>query len=382
MKPPSSGTSSTSVAEAVVLVSSGYTDGPAQAVFRWLKIQQRNAHLIVHPLVQETDLGHVCRSSLNGHESTTVRRRPHRPPLSYLLDLTAPFLPPRCDLWIGFNCIATFQGLLMKRLGRARRVVHWNVDFVPQRFGNTFLNFVYEHLDSYCWEKSDVHVELTKQALKARANHYGVPVSSKDEIVPMGSWFSATNQTVELNHSHQIIVFVGHLVPRMGLEAAVRAMPTVLRAFPGATLRIIGDGPESERLRALTRQLELDDAICFAGFLERSEDVEEELSRATVAIAPYELTPDNFTAFADPGKLKMYAGAGLPILTTNVAPFAQELFAVGAAEMILPDENSISVSLIRILEDGARWNTMRSASNTVGQRYSWSSILENHAFLR
>lgn len=376
-----SGLPAHSTGETIVLVSSGYTDGPAQAIYRWRQMQNLNVHLITHPLVEETYLGHICRSSLNGSETVDVRRRPHHPPFTYLFDITAPFRPPKCDVWIGFNCVATFQGLMMKRFGRASAVVHWNVDFVPRRFNNPILNSIYEHLDSYCWRESDVHVELTANALEARARHYGVTISAKDQVVPMGSWPSETNRIIQANHALQKIVFVGHLVPRMGLETAIKAMSAVRVKCPRATLRIIGDGPDNARLRELVRQLELDDAVSFSGFLERSEEVEEELSSATVAIAPYELAPDNFTAFADPGKLKMYVGAGLPILTTNVAPFAQELFMSGAAEEVFPDEDSIACSLIKTLEDEGRWNQMRSAAQVVGERYSWPSILEGLTFI-
>lgn len=48
-----------------------------------------------------------------------------------------------------------------------------------------------------------------------------------------------------------VVVCVSRLVPRKGQDALVRALPRLRERVPGARLLIVGDGPDTERIRAL-----------------------------------------------------------------------------------------------------------------------------------
>src|SRR5258706_14013658 len=61
---------------------------------------------------------------------------------------------------------------------------------------------------------------------------------------------------------------VGYLLPEKGQESVVRAMPEVRAKFPGTRLLLAGDGPCRERLEGLAKQLSLQSAVIFAGFVE------------------------------------------------------------------------------------------------------------------
>lgn len=357
-----------------ILVSSGYTAGPAQALFRWLGENGSCVLLSTHPLVAETNLGHKLVSSGLTPAIARTRRRVHHPPLTFILDLISPLVYPKCRTWFGFNCIATAQGLLMRKLGRAKSVVHWNVDFVPRRFDNPIINRIYESLDRYCWMKSDAHVELTFAALTARSSLYNISISKKDRVVPMGSWIQEEGFVPKEQFDLARLVFVGHLVERMGVRHLIEAMVAIRLAIPNAHLTIVGDGPERSRLELLTVQLGLHDAVSFSGFLASDADVEMSIRTSTLAVAPYLTNRDNFSQFADPGKLKMFVGAGIPILTTDVAPFASELYREGAALEVYASSNSIARQVIEVLSNRAVWDAMCNNSSRLGRQYSWENI--------
>lgn len=86
-------------------------------------------------------------------------------------------------------------------------------------------------------------------------------------------------------HDPLAVLFLGRLVPEKGVEYLVRAWPHVLRRFPGATLRIVGGGPDAERLAALAGELGLDAAGIFLGRVPHSE-VGAHLSRAALQVLP------------------------------------------------------------------------------------------------
>ena len=82
-----------------------------------------------------------------------------------------------------------------------------------------------------------------------------------------------------------ILLTVRRLVPRMGLENLVRAMPTILKENPSAYLVIAGDGPLRESLIALTKSLGIENSVRFEGFV-HMDKLPEYYSVADLFILP------------------------------------------------------------------------------------------------
>ena len=107
------------------VVANGFADGPAQALVEFL-VRQRAARVveISHPLSPEDPGLHRMRvRGSDASEQMRVMRRPSRPPFTFPLDLVSPVLPPRVDIWFGFNALACAQGLALKRIARCHP---WN----------------------------------------------------------------------------------------------------------------------------------------------------------------------------------------------------------------------------------------------------------------
>jgi phosphatidylinositol alpha-1,6-mannosyltransferase len=68
-----------------------------------------------------------------------------------------------------------------------------------------------------------------------------------------------------------VLLTIARLVERKGIDSVLRALPAVLRAVPNLVYLVAGDGPERERLGALTRELALDDAVRFVGSVTDAE---------------------------------------------------------------------------------------------------------------
>lgn len=67
------------------------------------------------------------------------------------------------------------------------------------------------------------------------------------------------------------VVCVSRLVPRKGQDMLIRALPAITRRVPGTTLVIVGGGPYSDRLHALARDCDVDDAVIFTGGVSSTE---------------------------------------------------------------------------------------------------------------
>ena len=81
------------------------------------------------------------------------------------------------------------------------------------------------------------------------------------------------------------IVFLGRLRRYKGAQHAIRALPGILAAVPGARLSIVGDGPYRPELERLAKQLGVADRISFKGAVRQAEKVAA-LNRAQVAVNP------------------------------------------------------------------------------------------------
>jgi glycosyltransferase involved in cell wall biosynthesis len=78
-------------------------------------------------------------------------------------------------------------------------------------------------------------------------------------------------------------VFVGRLAPEKGLDTLVDAWPLVRAEHPGATLRLVGEGPERPALEARIARLGLGGAVELAG---AAEDVEQRLRGVDLFVLP------------------------------------------------------------------------------------------------
>ena len=141
------------------------------------------------------------------------------------------------------------------------------------------------------------------------------------------------------------------------------------------TLDIIGDGPQLPKLRERSVALGLGDGVRFHGFVADTREVGCILAGASIALAPYEPTETTFSRYADPGKLKAYLAAGLPIVLTDVPPNADELAREAGAEIVASEPEAIADAITHGLASPDAWRARREAALEHARRYDWAVLL-------
>jgi len=359
------------------IVANGFAEGPAQALREHLVRTGARVVAVSHPLTPEDGTRHLVVEYAGGRRTgeRTVRL-PLRPPFSFALDPLVPLVPPRVDAWFGFNPLACARGLAARSLGRARLVVLWSVDFVPDRFGaGTVATRVYDRVDRVACTRADARVELSEAARDARNRRHGLgDRSAPVHVLPMGAWLDRV-PTVPLDgHVRRRVVFLGHLVERQGVELLLESLarPAARDANVGGD--VIGTGPLEAPLRDRARRLGLDGVVRFHGFVEDHRDVERLLAEGSVGVAPYRPSGSTFTRYADPGKLKAYLAAGVPVVLTDVPPNARELEREAGAEVVPFEADALADAIVRALA-ADEWTARRAAALAYARRFDWAVLL-------
>jgi glycosyltransferase involved in cell wall biosynthesis len=358
------------------IVANGFADGPAQALRDYLVEREARVVMVAHPLLPEQGRRHVVTTFEHGHEvGVRTRWTPLRPPASFALDPLIPGLLPPVDVWFGFNPLAAARGLTQRRLRRAERVVLWSVDFTPDRFGkDAVLTRLYDRLDRLACRHADVRVELSAQARDARDARLGLAAGPPVYLVPMGAWLARTPVVPVDGYEARRIVFLGHLTEGRGTAELLAALAVLRSRGSQLDLDVIGDGDQLAALKRQAAQLGLNEVVRFHGYVADHRDVERLLAAGSVAAAPYVPSDSTFTRWADPGKLKAYLAAGLPIVLTDVPPNAHELSLEAGAEITALAPDALAAGVERVLASPDAWRERRERALSYVRRFDWPTL--------
>jgi len=164
----------------------------------------------------------------------------------------------------------------------------------------------------------------------------------------------------------RLIGLIGRLAPMKGHEYAIRALPAVLEACPGARLVFCGEGAELENLASVARALNVEAAVIFAG---QRSDVPRVLAALDVVVMPSMfgegLPYAAIEAIAAGRAIVAFPTAGIP-----------EVVPHGEAGLLVPagDVEALAEALIRVLLD----HDLRARLEAGATRHARQFGLEQH----
>jgi glycosyltransferase involved in cell wall biosynthesis len=147
---------------------------------------------------------------------------------------------------------------------------------------------------------------------------------------------------IKADPAGRCLAYVGRLIPLKRVDVLIES----LAHLPGFELRIIGDGPERERLTGLARGLGLGSRVQFRGHVDNGA-LESCLEGASLVVMPTAENPRQAEQF---GKAALEGvSCGLPVLasrTGNLAVLAGMFPTLSARDMDTPIQLAQAVSAV------------------------------------
>ncbi|MFN3477989.1 MAG: glycosyltransferase, partial [bacterium] len=283
--------------------------------------------------------------------------------LSFFMYIVAMFyavlrLKKKFELFIGISCFSAFMGVLLKKLGWIKKLIYYSIDYYPRplKFGfNLFVVWAFRKVDKFCVKNADLTWHISPRIAEARYKYTGVSSDRyKHLVVPLtySSKFLRFKPIEEIER--YTIGFVGTLSENQGLQLLVEAMPEIVKEIPQIKVRIIGKGPYESELKRMITEARLENYFIFYGFIKDDNEVLEILSKCAIGIAPWTCREDDNVLYADPGKPKLYAFCGLPIIITNGTMIAREIEERKAGISINYNKKDLVRAIISLLKDENR----------------------------
>ncbi|WP_244542737.1 glycosyltransferase family 4 protein [Devosia crocina] len=169
-----------------------------------------------------------------------------------------------------------------------------------------------------------------------------------------------------------IIGYVGIMGAQDGVETLIRAMDHIVFAEGRRDIKavLVGDGPEFERLKALARTLNLEDAVTFTGYLS-GPTMMQHLSAFDIGVIPD--PPNGCNEKLSMNKVFEYMMLGIPFVQFNLAQARRE---AGSAALVTTDHSAAALArnIMVLVDDGARRRVMASRARAIaGREFLWST---------
>jgi glycosyltransferase involved in cell wall biosynthesis len=279
------------------------------------------------------------------------------------------------DLFIGLESINTLAGILLRKLGKVKRVAYYVSDYSPYRYPSKIFNSIYLWLDRFCAMHADFIWDVSPAMQPARIK-VGLDSEKSAPVIPVpNALYKEQIGFLPLSkRDPHSLVFVGTLGLENGPDLAVEAVRLVVKKFPLLKLHIFGGGGqgfERKLLEELTRKYKLQNNVVFHNFIDDQKLLSETIQHFEIALAPYKITPRSVRLYGDATKIRLYLAAGLPVITTRVPPLGKIVAEKGAAAVVPDNATSFAKEVICLLENRNKREKMSKKAYALSIGNTW-----------
>ncbi|MDD4979712.1 MAG: glycosyltransferase family 4 protein [Candidatus Omnitrophica bacterium] len=348
--------------------------GQCHAIADFLKENARELIFIRHPLEGRN----YSRAELFTHAGTRklkIIATRTQGALRYAIDILSTVAVVftqrgKWDIFIGVNSLNAFSGLLLKRLGKVKRVIFYTADYVPQRFADKRMNSIYHWFDRFCIKQADFVWNISQAQMEIRKNQ-GLP-GNKNIYVPHGiDKRHITHQPLEKVDRYSFVV-AANLSRAFNYRLIIDAFKDVAVKVPQAKLIIIGTGELEKEISDYIRLNRIDGHVLMLGWMPHDKLIPF-ISRCGIGLAIY-TSLCSWTNFSDSFKTKEYLGCGCPVIISGALGAIREAQTSNAIIAVGDDKNSLYEAMLKLLEEEDVYLQYRNNAINFMQDLDWQKI--------
>lgn len=278
-------------------------------------------------------------------------------PLLHIKDMIYTFVwclnyRSKWDAFFGINNIDVLVALILRKMGKIRKVIYHPVDYGSARFKNKFLDWLYFQFDKICVQHCDETWNVSEGMIEAREKKMELKRDHRQYIFPICVWVYKVKRLPFNKVNKKKLVFRGSLFDWMGVDLIIGAMPQIIKTIPGVILEIFGDGNERAYLQNKAKKLKVNDYIKFYGWIRERKELETLMSDGALGIATFNpKLVDDKVRNGDPGKIKDYMLMGMPVITTNAVGYSQKIEKSRSGLVVNYKEEDLAKAVIKLLSD-------------------------------
>lgn len=371
----------------IIIVAHKFLPQPDDDLVLFLNMDYRQDILhIYHSFSDAPDRKSTAIWYKNGKEFKrfqTIDYRKFPEPLLYIKETLFTILTifrtrMKWDRYVGMDGLCVFWGNMLRSLGVIKKTIYWAIDFVPEkRFSSGLKNRIYQSINTSGYRRADEMWDLSPRMLEAREKYLGFRRGSYRShlVVPYGLWLDRIRRYPYEACEKDTLVFMGHLIEKQGVQLIIDVISDVVLHIPNFKFKIIGTGSFKEQLVALAQSNGVLKYCEFRGKIESNVELEDEIAKSAVAIAPYVRSLDTWTYYADPGKVKSYLACGVPVVLTDIPWNAKEIEEKGCG-LIMSEEHEDIVKKILFLMQKENNILYRKNSTDYSQAFDYKNIFE------
>ena len=244
---------------------------------------------------------------------------------------------------------------------------------MPRRIRERMLR-IYRRIQQWALEHADRTLRFTKYGCKVLTDDYGGAIQPRYEVNPFGVHLPNSVTSCE-NKPVPNVLAVGSLIPGKRIDVAIRALGE-LRDIPWE-FEVVGDGPEREKVEALTRELNISDRVHCHG---HQADPMRWYEKANLLVVP--------SRSESLGLVILEAMShGVPVLGMradgrNFFNPSEELIKDGVDGFLADSDAQLRDRLRELLTNQSILRRVGiEARRTVEQRFTWDKHLNRHEAL-
>jgi len=231
-------------------------------------------------------------------------------------------------------------------------------------------------LDKWSLEGADRVIAVSKQTANEVARDYGFPLK-KMAIIYNGvdsTRFFPGQRSEDIRRkfaarNHVVVLFVGRLRMRKGVQYLIKALPSVLKRENNITLLIVGDGESRIHIQNLTQKLALQNHVRFLG------KVSNGLMPKIYASSDIFVLPSLYEGFPLVALESM--ASGLPIIASKVSGIPEVVDNESGVLVNPRDISGLAEALCELIaNDDGRRKIAEYVRRKAIEGYSWSRIAE------